>query len=202
MPIEEAFERWRKCSGSSQLAEQDLRRFVRSGVSSLEWRVYPNGEATHLVRSAEDSAEFWRGFADLSVATNIAGDDCLVVHFYRHPSEDDVRVSFFLRVADVEREQERLYPTPAASPPAVQKSSPVDSPSKSQTPTVRWVTGEARRLKAAGKIDESIQITDFAKLLEENMEKAAKTDKTLKPVKWQHIKNSLPAWGLWPVTSI
>jgi hypothetical protein len=120
MPIEEVFEQWRKLSGSSKLAEQDLRRFVRGECPSLEWRVYPNGEVIHLVRSAEDSAELWRDFADLSVTTKLAGDDCLAIHFYRHPSEDDVRVSFFLRVADVKRELECLYPTTAVPPPVAQ----------------------------------------------------------------------------------
>jgi hypothetical protein len=120
MPIEEVFEQWRKRSNSNKLALHDLRLFVRGGeCPSLEWLVYSNGEVAHLVRSAEQSAEFWRGFADLSVTTKVTGIDVLVVtsHAYRHPAED-ARVSFFLRIADVERESKRLYPTPAAPPPA------------------------------------------------------------------------------------
>jgi hypothetical protein len=71
-----------------------------------------------------------------------------------------------------------------------------------KTPTVSWITAEAKRLKAAGKISELIHITDFAKLLEAQMRKAAKTDSSVRWVKWQYIKNELPGWGLWPISLI
>jgi hypothetical protein len=71
------------------------------------------------------------------------------------------------------------------------------------TPTVTWVTTKAKQLKAAGEINESITITDFAKLLAGLMEKDHKTgDSSAKPVGWRHIKNKLPAWDLWPINSI
>ncbi len=69
--------------------------------------------------------------------------------------------------------------------------------------TSQWVIAEALRMKAGGEIDESAKITTFAKELAHRMEAARDNgDKSVKPVSWRHIKNSLRAWGLWPITSI
>jgi hypothetical protein len=69
--------------------------------------------------------------------------------------------------------------------------------------TSRWAIAEALRMKAVGEIDESIKITAFAKELANRMEAARDNgDKSVKPVRWRHIKNSLRDWGLWPITSI
>ncbi len=38
--------------------------------------------------------------------------------------------------------------------------------------------------------------------LESRLRKAATTDESFRPIKWRSIKNKLPEWGLWPVTSI
>jgi hypothetical protein len=83
-----------------------------------------------------------------------------------------------------------------------------DAESKSENATKRnstvgWVTAEAQRMKATGEINESTSITDFAKQLADRMSAAPDaTGESIKPVGWRHIKNMLPAWGLWPVTSI
>jgi hypothetical protein len=42
----------------------------------------------------------------------------------------------------------------------------------------------------------------LAKLLAGQMKEAVKTDESLRPVEWRHIKNELPGWGLWPVSLI
>jgi hypothetical protein len=68
--------------------------------------------------------------------------------------------------------------------------------------TKRWIVAEAKRLKDTGEIKEGIRITAFAKLLEKRMREAAKSDNSIGPVRWPHIKNMLPRWGLWPITSI
>lgn len=73
--------------------------------------------------------------------------------------------------------------------------------SKDRTGTKTWIVAEAKRLKAAGEVDEGTRITDFAKLLEERMREVWKTDKSIKPVGWRHIKHTLPQLGLWPVRS-
>ena len=65
-----------------------------------------------------------------------------------------------------------------------------------------WIAAEARRMKAANEIPPDIGITDFARELESRMRKAAASDKSLRPIRWRSIKNRLPEWGLWPVTSI
>ncbi len=71
-----------------------------------------------------------------------------------------------------------------------------------KTPTSSWVSAEARRMKDAGEISEPIRITDFARLLRARMRDAAKTNASVRLVTWQHIKNELPGWGLWPISLI
>jgi hypothetical protein len=69
--------------------------------------------------------------------------------------------------------------------------------------TSKWVAAEALRMKAVGEINDSIKITAFAKELANRMELARNNgDKSVNPVSWRHIKNSLGDWGLWPITSI
>jgi hypothetical protein len=68
--------------------------------------------------------------------------------------------------------------------------------------TKNWIVAEAKRLKAAGEVNEGTRITDFARLLADRMDKAHETDESISPVGWRYIKNALPNWGLWPVTSI
>ena len=113
LPLEEAFQRMRDLLASSGLAKDDLYDLLRSG----EWpsavrRVNANGEETcRLV-----PAEFWRIEAGLSVEIDANGADHIAVHYLDY-SLSDGRMDFFVRAADIERE-ERLYPTTAAPPPA------------------------------------------------------------------------------------
>ena len=65
-----------------------------------------------------------------------------------------------------------------------------------------WIVQEARRMKAAGEISDGIKITDLAKELERRMKAAAAIDRSLRAVGWRYIKNMLPVWGCWPVSSI
>jgi hypothetical protein len=64
--------------------------------------------------------------------------------------------------------------------------------------TAAWVAAEIERMKAAGEI-RGLRITELAKVLEARMKKAHATDSSLRVVRWRHIKNSLPTWGLWPI---
>jgi hypothetical protein len=65
-----------------------------------------------------------------------------------------------------------------------------------------WIAAEAKRMKDANEISPDIGISDFARELEGRMQKAATTNKSLRPIKWRSIKNKLREWGLWQVTSI
>jgi hypothetical protein len=73
---------------------------------------------------------------------------------------------------------------------------------KSTAGSQNWIVAEVKRLKAAGEVKEGTHITDLAKLLEKRMREAAKTDNSIRPVGWKHIRNMLRTWGLWPITSI
>ena len=107
---------------------------------------------------------------------------------------------------DVLRLQARAAPPvvktrPAPSPPAA-ATGDIEAPADRPMGTAEWIANEAKRLKAANKIPD--HITDFAKLLETQMAEAAVANKSLqlRPVGWQHIKNELPGWGLWPSSLI
>jgi len=65
-----------------------------------------------------------------------------------------------------------------------------------------WIVEEARRMKWAGEIPDGIRKTDFAKLLEKQMNKAVNAGRAKKSVSWRHIKNHLKAWDRWPISSI
>lgn len=68
--------------------------------------------------------------------------------------------------------------------------------------TKNWIVDEVKRLQASGEVKEGTRVTNFAKLLAHRMDKAHETDKSIRPVKWRHIKNMLPAWGLWPIAFV
>ena len=69
--------------------------------------------------------------------------------------------------------------------------------------TSKFVTEEARRMKAAGEIDKKIKITAFAKELANRMKVAHnRGDQSIKPVGYLYIKNMLRQWGLWPIEAI
>jgi hypothetical protein len=95
--------------------------------------------------------------------------------------------------------------TGLAAPPSARELMKPASPSAvpiRQGSTQAWITAEAKRMKAAGEIPDDIRITDFANMLHKRMSHAARTDKSLRVVRWQHIKNSLRGWGLWPISKI
>ncbi|MEH2526745.1 MULTISPECIES: hypothetical protein [unclassified Bradyrhizobium] len=69
--------------------------------------------------------------------------------------------------------------------------------------TATWVADEARQLKAAGKIPADIIRARFAKLLADQMNKAARAKRlppNLRPVTSGYIK--LSDWGVWPIDKI
>jgi hypothetical protein len=65
-----------------------------------------------------------------------------------------------------------------------------------------WITAEAERMKAESEITPNIKITDLARKLEQKMANAARCDPSLRPIKWESIRNKLREWGLWPITRI
>ena len=69
----------------------------------------------------------------------------------------------------------------------------------------RWrnhrVAAEASRMKAANEIPPDIRITDFARDLARGMDKAAVSNRSIRPIKSISIENKLRDWGLWPLPS-
>jgi hypothetical protein len=65
-----------------------------------------------------------------------------------------------------------------------------------------WVAAEASRMKAANEIPPDIRITDFARELARRMDKAAASNRSIRPIKSRSVENKLRDWGLWPITSI
>ena len=75
-------------------------------------------------------------------------------------------------------------------------------PDETTVPSKMWIAREARQMKEAGEIPPEITITDFAKGLERRMKEAVRTGDIDKSVGWRSIKNRLPQWDLWPISSI
>jgi hypothetical protein len=84
-------------------------------------------------------------------------------------------------------------PTSAPEPLAI-------TPEVSGNATKKWITNEAKDMKARG--EKPIRITHFAQAFEKRMKEAAKNNSALRPVGWRHIKNMLPVWDLWPIEKI
>ena len=68
--------------------------------------------------------------------------------------------------------------------------------------TKTWITAEVKRMKIAGEIRPGIKITYFARELKRRMDKAVRAGTVKKSVGWKYIKDCLPRWGLWPISSI
>ena len=68
--------------------------------------------------------------------------------------------------------------------------------------TQTWIRAEVKRMKVAGEIRPGIKITYFARDLKRRMDKAVHAGTAKKSVTWRYIKDSLPHWGLWPISSI
>lgn len=64
----------------------------------------------------------------------------------------------------------------------------------------RWIEQEVGRMKRADEIPSTI--TEFARELASRMKEAVRAGDLDKAVGWRYIKNMLPKWGLWPVSSI
>jgi hypothetical protein len=79
-------------------------------------------------------------------------------------------------------------------------------------PSKRWIVADLTALKAAGEIlaalaaaDESptrITKASLSRMLAKRLEKAAKSDPSLRAIDPRSIANALEEWGLWPISSI
>jgi hypothetical protein len=90
-----------------------------------------------------------------------------------------------------------IMPAPAPAPPTPAPRAP--TPPLVRTSSKTWITEDAGRMKAAGDIPAGISKTNFAKILEQRMLKAAETNPSIDPITWRSIQNQLSAWGLWPI---
>jgi hypothetical protein len=73
---------------------------------------------------------------------------------------------------------------------------------KPSTPTKRWVTGLAERLKAEHKLSDDMSKTKLAELFEDESKRAAKNGEIKKPLTLRYIRYQLEPWGIWPISSI
>jgi hypothetical protein len=116
LTLEEAFQQLRACSRSSREALNDLYSILRNDDCRSVW-VSPTGALCPL------SAGWWRESASPVVPFPIDGVDHVDVNYPNYAFDhidylSDKRGTFFVLAAAFVREQERLYPTPAAPPPA------------------------------------------------------------------------------------
>jgi hypothetical protein len=79
---------------------------------------------------------------------------------------------------------------------------PTEQPQPERAPKVfstkDWIVNAVNTMKADGEVSARTRITPLAKALADRMDKAVAAGKVRRSVGWRHIKNQLPAWGLWP----
>jgi hypothetical protein len=177
-----------------------LKAYAKMGLVSLV-ELDPLADAdkptdvVEAIRKCQPLLEHWKSGA--LIAKGRRGDPLSPAVDIRPPTNWELWVADFSRstIEDPVGQEKRIYDLRFFRPESQRDvASAVD--------TVSWVTAEAKRMKAAGEVNEGISITNFAQRLEKQMRKAAKTDNSIRPVGWQHIRNKLSTWGLWPIESI
>ena len=83
---------------------------------------------------------------------------------------------------------------PAEGTAGVSKKKPLSS--------AAWIAAELKRAIAANEIPPDITITDLSRMIAGRMQKAVGPNKPHRVIQWTSIKNKLPDWGLWPISSI
>jgi hypothetical protein len=137
--------------------------------------------------------DFWQGAPpSIDFENNTATK--LVVHPTEATLVSITLLGLQIARADIER---LIAPAELAEPPSAQS---IDVPEPIGAKS--WIASKARNLKKEDKIPPGIKITDFAKLLEKEMQTAARRNSSIKTVGWPHIKNHLAEWGLWPISDI
>jgi hypothetical protein len=170
--------------GAPHLAERLIREALAAG--SIRWRCLRLEGQRQPSDPGEGSSEFWRREAH-------PGSRQWVLHIAWAENWARRGGTFGFAAFGIELAHAdllRLLP---------QQSAPNELP---PTGTAVWIAAEAKRMKRDGEIGEGTRITDFAKLLEKRMRKAADANRSLRAVGWRYIKNQLPVWDLWPISSI
>jgi hypothetical protein len=148
------------------------------------------------IKECEPLLEHWKSGA--LVAKGRRGDPLSPPVDIRPPTDWELWVANFSHstIKDPAAQGKKIYDLRFFLKPKPGRKSTAKSAAKD------WIAAEAKRLKAAGEVNQGTRITDFAKLLVDRMDKAHETDKSIRPVGSPYIKNMLPDWGLWPITSI
>jgi hypothetical protein len=173
--------------GDPEEAVHDMRRELLSGqVRSLRRR-----SRSDDIEDRELDRSFWRDIK-LYADKDRRGRD--VVGLRLKPGVEQSTISkctFYLHRADCLKTW-----------PKISISSPAATPLRTSRGNAEWIADEAKRMKRNNEIPADIRILQFAKLLAERLNDAARTDRSLRPMKAKSIENKLRDWGLWPVTSI
>jgi hypothetical protein len=197
--VDDAFRYLIPIVGRGELAIYQLHENLLAGSLQMTANFYIDG----VLKSTKPvPAYFWRHHLSLGVV-----DGHAVIH--RHlplrnliPSEvlhePGVReLKFTLAIQDVERLWEKPRTAAVAdAPPTGAKTA------NGRVSTKAWCVAEAERLKAARKLPEDLGIVAFAKLLADGLAGAAKTNKSLRPVSSDYIRNSVRDWGIWPINIV
>jgi hypothetical protein len=142
-----------------------------------------------LLQKGETSDDFWKSGPRVNFEENSASNKPMVRMFYvddpPEPPRGCEHFGIWLSRSHVL----------ALLPEVPSENEPVRG-------AVVWITAEVKRMKKAGEIPDGIGITKFSQELAKRMEKAAATDRSIRPIKARSIENGLREWGLWPITRI
>jgi hypothetical protein len=180
--------------GATQLAEKLLTKWLGQGLVRWSCKRFEAARLPDLAeRQRKADAAFW--FLDGDVAYS-EGDPA----FWRRSLEINWEESWASQMY-VERGN-KAYGIRVAREDVLAQlpEQPGDREAATLVASARWIAAEARHMKGTGQIPS--RITDFAKELAQRMDKAADSDRSLRRLKWQSIRNRLHEWKLWPETLI
>ena len=179
---------------SPRFAEQQLKEWLSAG--KLRWRSeYLEGSRQSGDPGSGDP-EFWREPAYTPPVFSNS-----VVFFLTLPFVITWDQSCARRESCDRRHDYKFYRIEVAADDLI-KLMPAGDAEGDEASTKAWITAEVKRMKIAGEIRPGIKITYFAHELKRRMDKAVRAGTVKKSVTWKYIKDSLPHWGLWPISSI
>jgi len=159
---------------SPPAARRYLLEWLRTG--QLHWRCHVFDGRTVPTNPKPGASEFWHEFADLN---QHSGQVVLQVNWEQSTARRDGMFGYSaIRIEVPCKELQSLIPS-----------------LRQRSDREKWILDEAERMPA-DEIPE--KITDWAKILVERMENAAKADPSIRPMKPRSVENTLRAAKLWP----
>jgi hypothetical protein len=185
------------------IAARKVRRKRFSPADETVVTVSTQGTASVISMSTASDLPIWRKLSG-------EGDDPHVLFPGIHWEESTIEAHWrgrhrVFRVKVALEDVQQLLPEDVLATLAERRPNTQEEPAVvRRMPAMQWIAREAWRLKRIDAMPDDISKTEFAKLLADNMERAATYDLSISitPITWKYIRNHLSEWALWPIPVI